>query len=98
MTRSIFDPSGGETEHSGNRFTGPSADNDSHMPPSVVDGVVSDEEAAEQEVLLESDGTPLDRAIGQKDLALETPENENPPGTADDAPAIPPRRGNENVN
>ncbi|HWE03802.1 MAG TPA: hypothetical protein VG326_15465 [Tepidisphaeraceae bacterium] len=49
MTRSIFDPEGGETEHSGNRNMGPSADNDSHMPPSVVDGKVSEEETAEQQ-------------------------------------------------
>ncbi len=47
MTRSIFDPEGGQTEHSGNRYMGPSADNDSHMPPDVVDGKVSDEEAEE---------------------------------------------------
>ena len=55
MTRSIFDPEGGETEHSGNRYMGPEADNDSHMPPDVVDGKVSDEEAAEQENALPAD-------------------------------------------
>ena len=49
MTRSIFDPTGGETEHSGSRNLGPRADNISHMPPDVVDGEVSAEEAAEQD-------------------------------------------------
>src|SRR4051794_15243383 len=38
MTRSIFDPGGGETEQSGSTFLGPHADNISHVPPDVVDG------------------------------------------------------------
>ena len=38
MTRSIFDPDGGETEQSGSTFLGPHADNISHMPPDVTDG------------------------------------------------------------
>ena len=38
MTRSIFDPGGGETEHSGSTHTGPEASNISHLPPDVVDG------------------------------------------------------------
>jgi hypothetical protein len=38
MTRSIFDPGGGETEQSGSTFLGPQADNISHMPPDVADG------------------------------------------------------------
>lgn len=50
MTQSIFDPSSPQVEHSGSRNLGPLADNDSHMPPDVVDGVVSDEEAEEQEI------------------------------------------------
>jgi len=41
---SIFDPEGTQTEHSGNRFMGPRADQDSHMPPSVVDGKADTEE------------------------------------------------------
>lgn len=44
MTRSVFDPTGGETEHSGSRNLGPDADNISHMPPDIVDGEVSDNE------------------------------------------------------
>jgi hypothetical protein len=47
MTReSIFDPEGHQTEHSGSTFTPPRADSNSHMPPDVVDGEVSAEEAA----------------------------------------------------
>jgi hypothetical protein len=40
MTRSIFDPTGGETEHSGSRYLGPDAAEISQMPPDVVDGKV----------------------------------------------------------
>lgn len=47
MTRSIFDPTGGETEQSGSRNLGPTAKNISHMPPDVVDGNVSEQEAAD---------------------------------------------------
>jgi hypothetical protein len=38
MTRSIFDPTGGETERSGSTHLGPAASNISHMPPDVTDG------------------------------------------------------------
>ena len=43
MTRSIFDPDGGETERSGSRNLGPDAENISHVPPDVVDGKVEEE-------------------------------------------------------
>ena len=45
MTRSIFDPTGGETEHSGSRNLGPDASEISQMPPDIVDGVVDPDEA-----------------------------------------------------
>ena len=45
MTRSIFDPGGGETERSGSRNLGPAAGNASRMPPDAVDGDVSEAEA-----------------------------------------------------
>ena len=47
MTRSIFDPTGGETERSGSTFKGPDAENISHLPPDVADGEVGPEEATE---------------------------------------------------
>lgn len=46
MTRSIFDP-GGDTERSGSQFRSPDAANNSRMPKDVVDGEVSDTEAAD---------------------------------------------------
>ena len=46
MTRSIFDPTGGEAERSGNRNLGPDARNLSHMPPDIVDGEADDADAA----------------------------------------------------
>jgi len=52
---SIFDPEGGQTEHSGNRYMGPRADQDSHMPPGVTDGEVSEDEVADLEELAEAD-------------------------------------------
>jgi hypothetical protein len=56
MTRSIFDPTGPDTERSGSRNLGPDAANLSHMPPDVTDGYVSEEEAAELE---QAAGMPL---------------------------------------
>jgi hypothetical protein len=38
MTRSIFDPTGRETEHSGSRNFGPVAQDISHLPPDIADG------------------------------------------------------------
>ena len=49
MTRSIFDPTGPDTERSGSRNLGPDAANISHMPPDVIDGEVSDEEVQDVE-------------------------------------------------
>lgn len=38
MSRSIFDPTGDETEHTGSRHTPPAADQISKMPADAVDG------------------------------------------------------------
>ncbi|HEX4123950.1 MAG TPA: hypothetical protein VHY37_04425 [Tepidisphaeraceae bacterium] len=46
MTRSIFDPSGRETEHSGSRYTPPFAADDSHLPPDIADGKVENDPGA----------------------------------------------------
>jgi hypothetical protein len=56
MTRSIFDPTGSDTEHSGSRYLGPDANDISQMPPGVVDGKLSEEERAELEA--DTDNTP----------------------------------------
>lgn len=47
MSRSIFDPTGPDVEHSGTRNLGPDADNISHMPPDVIDGDATDPAAAD---------------------------------------------------
>ena len=44
MTRSIFDPTGGNTERSRSTFTPPAADNNSRMPRDLTDGDVEKEE------------------------------------------------------
>jgi hypothetical protein len=49
MTRSIFDPGGGDTERSGSTFGTEAAENRSHVPPEMVDGEVSDQERADGE-------------------------------------------------
>ena len=49
MTRSIFDPDGGQTERSGSTFGSEAAGNRSHVPRDTVDGEVSDEERADVE-------------------------------------------------
>jgi hypothetical protein len=46
MTRSIFDPGGGESERSGSQNLGPAANNASRMPKDVVDGKVEEEEGS----------------------------------------------------
>jgi hypothetical protein len=48
MTRGIFDPGGGETEHSGSAFLGPEGQNASRLPPDVIDGAA---DGGEQETL-----------------------------------------------
>lgn len=45
MTRSIFDPR--NPERSGSSFTGPDADQLSHLPEESVDGKVNDDEDAD---------------------------------------------------
>jgi hypothetical protein len=44
MTRSIFDPTGSETEHDGSRNLGPMAGDTSQMPPDIVDGLPEEED------------------------------------------------------
>ena len=45
MTRSIFDPGGGETERSGSTFGSEAAGNRSHVPRETVDEVTEEEQA-----------------------------------------------------
>jgi hypothetical protein len=59
MTRSIFDPGGGETERSGSTFRSEEAGNRSHVPADVVDGDVSKQEAADARAVADADAKNL---------------------------------------
>ena len=61
MTRSIFDPTGGEPERSGSRFLPPTADNASHMPPDVTDGEVGEAESQELRAIAGAAARAADR-------------------------------------
>jgi hypothetical protein len=100
MTRSIFDPTGPDTEHSGNRNLGPDAANGSHMPPDVTDGQVSEQEVrdvAGPDVAI-PDENPATEAIAEAaDAADRSDDPDRPtfrraddlsnPGTEAKAPA-----------
>ena len=45
MTRSMFDPTGDETERGRSQFLGPAPTQHSKMPPGIVDGKVEQDEA-----------------------------------------------------
>ena len=59
MTRSIFDPGGRETERSGSRFGGEDAGNRSKLPPGLVDGEVSEQEARDAAALADAEARGL---------------------------------------
>jgi hypothetical protein len=59
---SIFNPDGNQTEHSGSTFMGPRADNNSQMPPDVVDGQVGPDESSDLDKLAQTaDESPAQR-------------------------------------
>ena len=62
MTRSIFDPTGRETEHSGSTFLPPDAAQISQLPPEVGADSSDDESAV---IDLSADAAPLDAATGE---------------------------------
>ena len=67
---SIFNPDGGQTEHSGSTFMGPRADNLSQMPPDLTDGEVSEAEASDLEKLVQTnDHRPPEQRLD--DMAAE---------------------------
>jgi hypothetical protein len=83
MPESIFDPNSTQTERSGSTFLGPQAQDDSQMPPDLIDGVVTEEEAAELDEMAacqECPGLPGLIAPFPTDLTEET-QNIEPPGT-----------------
>lgn len=61
MTRSIFDPTSGETEHSGSRNLGADAGEISHMPPGL----------AEREDDANGDDETIDTGLAEADAPQE---------------------------
>ena len=87
MPQSIFDPRSTQTERSGSTFLGGHAQDHSQMPPDLIDGEVSDEEAADLQMLNGAhDPSRLPGLIAPFDdpplasLALEERENVELPG------------------
>jgi len=87
MLESIFDPGSTQTEQSGSTFLGPRPQDRSQMPPDLVDGKVSEEEAAELEQLAQCEecpglpglvGTPFDVPLVD---GIDERENVEQPGT-----------------
>lgn len=101
MTRSIFDPTGPQTERGGSMFTPPAADNRSHMPPSVIDGKVEVDSTDVVEFDASGDevnGVNLDtRNLDPNDpdapLMVQEGEVLNPGQAAPDAAAAPEATG-----
>jgi hypothetical protein len=86
MTRSIFDPTGGETERSGSTHLGPAADNISRMPPDVIDGkaerddVESLDASVRPDDTLPADDTPASTTEGPIDMARRLQEDDGVEG------------------
>ena len=74
MTRGIFDPGGGETEHSGSTFLGPEGQNASRMPPDVTDGEADGGEAETLEALDRADDSPPPMARDDDEAARRLQE------------------------
>jgi hypothetical protein len=77
MSQSVFDPTGPFTERSGSTFLGPHVQDHSQMPPDIVDGEVSEEEAAELEEMANCKPCPgLPGLIAPFDTSPPDPSNE----------------------
>ena len=94
MTRSIFDPDGGETEQSGSTFTGPHADNISHMPRDVIDGEVGEGEGTEASAEDRADEGPDTLATDSAEVARRLGQmTADAPGAEQPLDEMPPTRG-----
>ena len=96
MTRSIFDPTGGETERSGSTHLGPAASNISHMPPDLTDGKAGadaesdaaggeSDRADERPQTLSTDSAEVARRLGEM--------TEKAPGAGEPLDEVPPAAG-----
>ena len=89
MTRSIFDPGGGETERSGSTFGSAAANDRSKMPPDAIDGetergegdLVEHTDAADANVnhVAATDEEAVERLKQMQNL----PESDEPQGQID---------------
>jgi hypothetical protein len=80
MTRSIFDPTGGETERSGSTHLGPDAANISHMPPGVTDGESPDSPEVAAADAARADETPQTPATDSAEAARRLGQMTSGPG------------------
>jgi hypothetical protein len=79
---SIFDPRGNQTEHSGSTFTPPRADNNSHMPPDVIDGEVGPQEDSDLQKLAQA----VDESEAERLNDLSTGKTDPDDAARDEAP------------
>ena len=77
MTRSIFDPGGGETERSGSTFLGAEGANASRLPPGQTDGAVEGNDEATVEGVDRADDTPAPLAADADEAARRLGEMTN---------------------
>ena len=80
MTRSIFDPGGGETERSGSTFRSEESGNRSRVPTDVTDGDVSEQEAAEARAVADADA----KGLSPEERIAAIPGDVEDPGDAAD--------------
>ena len=87
MTRSMFDPSGGDMASEGDTFMPGAARNKSHLPPEVVDGKVEEEAdsnvplkgEAGDDTLSEADTQALAQAAEEAIAKPNNPEQRRQP-------------------
>jgi hypothetical protein len=65
MTRSVFDPTGDETERGRSQFLGPAPTQHSKMPPAAIDG---DPETTDDEPEEDQGPAGADRSDAQRDI------------------------------
>jgi hypothetical protein len=86
MTRSIFDPTGNETEHSGSRNLGPKASDISQMPPDLIDGKVDCEDENETVDLGPLEPARVSPASSEADVPQESDIIDDPRGSMEGQP------------
>ena len=75
MTRSMFDPTGRETQRSGSTFGPEDAENRSKLPPDAVDGEVSAAEARDAAAVADADARGLSPAERLNEMGKSDPDH-----------------------